>query len=106
MIILTDGNFKTEVESFPGVALVDFWAAWCAPCRIQGPIVEELASELANENIKIAKLNVDENRAVTDQFQVRSIPTLVLFKAGRQVNQLVGVQTKETLKRQLETLIS
>ena len=104
-IILSDDNFKSEIEDFTGVALVDFWAPWCGPCRIQGPIIEELAKDLeGKEGVKIAKLNVDEAQATAQRFNVRSIPTLIFFKNGQPVDQYLGVNQKNGLQKKLEEL--
>ena len=92
--ILSTSNFDQVISE--GVVLVDFWATWCPPCRIQGPIVEELAREIGQEAI-ISKLDVDDHGQVAARFQVRSIPTLIIFKDGEPVQRFVGVQQKETL---------
>ena len=95
----TDQNFQQEVEQSNGVVLVDFFAEWCGPCKIMGPIIEELAEEYKNkEGVKIGKLNIDENQAVAQKFNVMSIPTLILFKDGKPVETLVGMQNKELLQ--------
>lgn len=92
---LTKDTFQNHIES--GVSLVDFWAPWCGPCRIQLPIVEELANELKGQ-ANIAKVNVDDEQELAIRFGVRSIPTLLLFKDGKLVEQMVGVNTKSVLK--------
>jgi thioredoxin 1 len=91
----TDATFEAEVLKSDIPVLVDFWAPWCGPCRILGPIVEELASEVTN--IKIGKMNVDENQAVATEYGIMSIPTIKIFKDGQIVKEFVGVQSKETL---------
>ena len=98
---LSDQSFETEVLKSSVPVLVDFWAPWCGPCRIQGPIVEDLAKETEAAKAKIGKLNVDENNATASQYGILSIPTLAIFKGGEMVEQFVGVQTKETLKSAL-----
>jgi len=104
-LILNDDNFKSEIEEFSGVALVDFWAPWCGPCQIQGPIIEELVKDMENKtDIKIAKLNVDEAKTTAQRFNIRSIPTLMFFKNGQPVDQFLGVNQKEGLKKKLEEL--
>lgn len=102
---LGDDNFKQEIEDFSGVALVDFWAEWCGPCRQQGPIIDELSAEFRdNAQIKIAKVNVDVSPQISQKFQIRSIPTLMFFKAGKPDGQLKGVNLKDKLKAKLEEL--
>ena len=97
----TDQNFETEVLKSSKLVLVDFWAAWCGPCQMMGPIIDELAEEL-KDKYKIGKLNVDENRETASKYGVMSIPTLIIFKNGKELKQLVGVQSKEGLKEELE----
>ena len=98
---VTDNNFSTEVLGASGTVLVDFWAPWCGPCRMQTPILEALAREL-NGNARIVKLNTDENPATARNFGINSIPTLILFRDGREVERMVGVQPAESLKRKLQ----
>lgn len=97
-IELTDKNFNDEIKS--GVTLVDFWASWCAPCRMQGPIVNELANEM-HEQAKIAKLDVDSNQGTAKKYGIRSIPTILIFKNGKVVKQFVGVKSKNELKKEI-----
>ena len=101
----TDKNFNEEVLKSKVPALVDFWAPWCGPCRMQGPIIEELEKDYAGKPVKIGKLNVDENGDVAQKYGVMSIPTLLLFKDGKIVEQMVGVQSKESLKGKLDALM-
>jgi thioredoxin 1 len=101
LIEVTDGNFNTEVLGDSGTVLVDFWAPWCGPCRMQTPILEGLAKEL-NGNARIVKLNTDTNPGVARQFGISSIPTLILFREGKEVERMVGVQPAELLKRKLQ----
>lgn len=104
-VTVTDTNFDSEVLKSGLPTLVDFWAAWCGPCRTQDPILEEVAKELTGK-VKIGKLNVDENPTTTQKFGVMSIPTLMIFKNGTVVKQFIGVQSKETLKGELNKLIN
>jgi thioredoxin 1 len=97
----TDQNFETEVLKSDKPVLVDFWAAWCGPCQMMGPIIEELAEEV-KDKYKVGKMNVDENRETAAKYGIMSIPTLIIFKDGKAVKQLVGVQAKENLKEELE----
>lgn len=99
-MIFTDQNFGSTVAAATKPVLVDFWAPWCGPCQMQGPIVEEVASALGDKAV-IGKMNVDENPQTAQQFGIMSIPTLMIFKGGQPVKQLVGVQTKETLMAEL-----
>lgn len=102
-IQFTDENFEQEVLKSDKPVLVDFWAAWCGPCQMMGPIVEELAGEV-KDKYKVGKMNVDENRETAAKFGIMSIPTLIIFKDGKVAKQLVGVQAKENLKEELEKI--
>jgi len=101
---LTDENFAREVLQYKGVVLVDFWAPWCGPCRMLGPVVEELAKEYEGK-AKICKLNTDDAGDTSAQFRIASIPTIILFKDGAPKAQLIGLQSKEELKKQLDALL-
>jgi thioredoxin 1 len=97
----TDQNFEVEVLKSDKPVLVDFWAAWCAPCRMVAPAIEAIAEEYA-DRAKVGKLNVDENQLVTGRCQIRSIPTLLLFKSGEVQEQYVGVTSKDVIAKMLE----
>ncbi|MFD0714871.1 thioredoxin [Paenibacillus sp. GCM10027626] len=98
-VALTKDSFQQNVES--GVTLVDFWAPWCGPCKMQLPIIEELSEEMGAQ-AKIAKINVDEEPELASQFGVMSIPTLILFKDGQPVDKMVGLKSKDDLKSKIE----
>ena len=104
-IVVTDASFSIDVERSPLPVLVDAWAVWCGPCRMIAPMIDELAAEMAGR-VRVAKLNVDENPATAARFGLQSIPTLLIFKAGREVDRIVGVQPKSEISRRLEPLIA
>ncbi len=104
IITLTDQNFENEVKASQIPILVDFWAEWCAPCRMVAPVLDELAEEFDGK-VKIGKLNVDQNRSVAAQYGVMSIPTLILFKNGELVEQMVGAQPKENLQKVIQSAL-
>jgi len=95
---LNDNNFAALVKN--GVTLVDFWAAWCMPCKMMAPILNEVADEIGS-TAKVAKLDVDANRSSSAKYGVRSIPTLILFKNGKEINRFVGVKTKDFLVKEI-----
>ena len=97
----SDQNFEQDVLKSPQPVLVDFWATWCAPCRMISPMVDTLAAEYAGR-VKVGKLNVDENLLVTSRYAIRSIPTLLLFKAGEIREQMVGATSKDALTKLLD----
>lgn len=94
-IKVTDSTLLSEVQK--GITLVDFWAPWCGPCKMLGPVLEELEEELAPK-VKIAKLNIDENEIIANQLGIRSIPTMVLYQNGQPLERIVGYKPKEVLK--------
>ena len=98
----TDANFETEVLKSDKLTLVDFWAPWCGPCQLMGPVIDELATEMTT--VKIGKVNVDENPATAGAYGIMSIPTIKVFKAGQVVKEFIGAQSKDKLKSELESL--
>lgn len=98
-IQLTDQNFEQEVLKSKEPVLVDFWAEWCGPCRVMNPIVDELEREYKEKPVKIGKMNVDENQETAGKYKVMSIPTFILFKNGEVINQAIGAQSKDQMKK-------
>ncbi len=98
---VTDANFQSEIANNDGLSMVDFWASWCGPCRLIAPFVEQLADEYAGK-VKVAKLDVDANQRTAAQFGVRSIPTVLFFKNGQVVDQVVGAVPKPALDRKIQ----
>ena len=101
---VTDLNFQAEVIESETPVLVDFWAPWCGPCRVVAPVLEEINSE--RENLRIVKLNTDENPETAAAFEVLSIPTLILFKAGAPVKKVIGAYPKKRLEAELEPVLA
>ncbi|MBI4336622.1 MAG: thioredoxin [Chloroflexi bacterium] len=104
-IAVTDSTFEQEVVKAEKPVLVDFWAEWCYPCKMIAPIVEELSQEYDGK-IKFAKLDVDSNPQISTQFGIRSIPTLLVFRGGKPVDQVVGAVPKAVLRRRLEAVLA
>ena len=102
---LTDSNFQAEVLDKKGIALVDFWAEWCGPCRMLTPIVEDLANDYEGKAL-IAKVDVDENAELSQKYGVRSIPTILILKDGEVVDKHVGVTTKQALAEKIEAQLA
>ena len=98
--VITSENFAEEVLQAKGTVLLDFWAEWCGPCRALGPVIEEVAVE--HPEVKVGKVNVDEQQALAQQFGIMSIPTLVVFKDGKKVNEAIGLMPKA----QVESLLA
>ena len=104
-VILTDANFEAEVNKSDIPVFVDFWAPWCGPCQMMGPVVEQLSQEFVGK-AKVGKLNVDENNLIAGKYRVMSIPTFLVFKGGEVVDQTIGGAPKERLKEMLAKPIS
>lgn len=102
-VIITDDTFQKEVLESDKLTLVDFWAEWCQPCKILGPIVEEFAQEYGDK-VKVAKMDVDANTDTPGKFNIMSIPTLIFFKDGKPAKTMIGVQSKEQLKKIVDEL--
>src|SRR3954462_5531260 len=105
VIEVNDTDFQQEVLQANVPVVVDFWAPWCGPCRIVSPVVEELSKDY-NGSIRFVKLNTDDNEQSAMQFGIQVLPTLVIFKDGREVNRLIGFSPKEQLKRQIDRSLS
>lgn len=103
-VAVNDSSFEAEIAGHKGVAVVDFWATWCGPCRMIAPALDELATELAGK-VKIAKVDVDEAPETASTFGIRSIPCLVMFKDGKEADRVVGAQSKAQLKTWMENAV-
>jgi thioredoxin 1 len=101
---VTDSNFQAEVIEAESPVLVDFWAPWCGPCRVVAPVLEEIAAE--RPDLRVVKLNVDENQQTAASYQVLSIPTMILFKAGQPVKTVIGAYPKKKLEQELEPALT
>ena len=102
---VTDGDFQAEVLESEQPVLVDFWAPWCGPCRVVAPVLEEIADERADE-LRIVKLNIDENQQTAMQHQIPAIPTMVLFRGGQEAARIQGAMPKKRLEAQLEPALA
>jgi thioredoxin 1 len=104
VIHLSDSTFRSEVLEAKEPVLVDFWAPWCGPCKMLAPVVEELADDY-RDKVKICKLNVEENQERAGEYGVMSIPTIVLFKDGKEIKRMVGVSPKVNIKHQIDAVL-
>ncbi len=102
VLTLTEQNFQQQTKN--KVVLVDFWATWCAPCRMMAPVLNDVASNLSG-NSKVGKVNIEQFQSLAQKFKVRSIPTLILFKNGVEINRFVGIKSKEFLLKQLQQVL-
>ena len=98
IVTLTTDNFNEQIAT--GVVMVDFWATWCMPCKAMAPVIDEIASQTTGK-VKVGKVDIDENQTLARQFGIQAIPTLIIFKDGKQVETLVGMQSKESIVRAL-----
>ncbi len=105
LLEVTDENFDAEIVNSDVPAMVDFWAVWCGPCKMVGPIVQELADEYKGK-IKVARMDVDQNRATPGKFGIRNIPTLIFFKGGEVSHTIVGAQPKNHIEEELKKLLA
>lgn len=105
VIELTDATFDQELGQTAGLTVVDFWAPWCGPCRIVGPVIEELAEEMAGE-VSFAKVNVDESPEIAQRYQIRSIPTIGFFMGGEPVGAVVGAYPKAALQQVIDQVLT
>ncbi|MBI5917542.1 MAG: thioredoxin [Bacteroidetes bacterium] len=102
---ITDSNFQKEVLDNEGVSVLDFWAEWCGPCRMISPIIEKLSTEY-NGKVKVGKVNVDENQDISVNYGIRSIPTILIFKNGKEVKRHVGLTTQANLAQLIDAQLS
>lgn len=102
---ITDASFEQDVLQSDKLTVVDFWAEWCGPCKMMNPVLDELSSEYEGK-VVISKMNVDENSEVPTNFNIRGIPTFILFKGGEEVGRIVGAQTKSVMKGQIDKFLS
>lgn len=103
-VAVTESTFETEVLKSDTLVLADFWAPWCGPCQMVGPILEEIAAEYEGR-VKVAKVNIDENPGLAKQFDIRGIPTMMFFRDGKSVDSIIGVGTKERIKDTIDPLL-
>jgi thioredoxin 1 len=105
IVNLTSATWDQEVTEYKGIVMVDFWAVWCGPCRMVAPTIEELAKDYVGK-IKVGKLNTDENADIASRFKIMGIPTIIFFKDGQKVDQIVGAVPKPQLKSKIDSLLA
>jgi thioredoxin 1 len=105
LVTVTDDTFASVIEGSKGVAIVDFWAVWCGPCRMIAPIMEQLADEYAEKGVTVAKLDVDNNPGVSARFGIRSIPSILFFQDGKLVDTVVGAVPKPVFAQRIDALL-
>jgi len=105
IVNLTSATWDQEVTEYKGIVMVDFWAVWCGPCRMIAPTIEELAKDYAGK-LKVGKLNTDENADIASKFKIMGIPTIIFFKDGVKVDQIVGAVPKPQLKSKIDALLA
>ena len=105
LLQVTDENFDAEIMKSEIPAVVDFWAEWCGPCRMVGPVIEELAAQYKGGTVKIVKMDVDKNRGTPAKFGIRNIPTLIFFKGGQVAHTIIGAQPKSSIEQELKKLL-
>lgn len=101
VVSLNEKNFEEEVLKSNKIVLIDFWASWCGPCKMMSPVVDQIAEEM-NDNVKVCKVNIDEEQNLAVKYNVMSIPTFVVIKEGREIGRTIGVQDKEEIKKFLK----
>lgn len=105
IVHMGDEEFDRDISALPGVAVVDFWAPWCGPCRMMGPLLEDVARDFRDRGVTVVKVNTDEAPVTAERFGIRSIPTLVFFRKGEPLFEVVGLVPQPVLERELESLL-
>ncbi len=105
VVHMGDEDFESKIAATEGVAVVDFWAPWCGPCRMMGPILDDVATDYADRGVTVAKVNTDEAPITAERFGIRSIPTLVFFRSGEPLFEMVGLVPQPVLQREIDALL-